>query len=69
MEEHVHEELIVVETNAVGNPWAVMVHFQYALIALRAMMATIRFGFKAPLADANVCLRLLLVHIDLHVQD
>ena len=27
VEKHVHEELVVIETNAVGDPRAVMVHF------------------------------------------
>ena len=34
MEEHSHEEFIVVEANAVCDPWAVMVHLENALVAL-----------------------------------
>ena len=34
MEEHVHEEFVVVETDAVSDPWAVMVHLENASIAL-----------------------------------
>ena len=34
MEEHVHEEFVVVETDAVSDPRAVMVHLENASIAL-----------------------------------
>ena len=34
MEEHVHEEFVVVETDAISDPRAVMVHLQNASIAL-----------------------------------
>jgi hypothetical protein len=41
------------EADTVGDPWAVMVHPQDALIALGAVMTPIRFCFKAPLADSD----------------
>ena len=53
MENHVHEELVVVETDAVGDPWAMMVHLQDAAVALRTVMASIWLGLIAPLADAD----------------
>ena len=53
MEEHVHEEFIVVETDTVGYPWAVMVHLKDAAIALRAVMAPIGFCLVTPLADTD----------------
>ena len=53
MEDHVHEELVVVETDAVCDPWAVMVHLQDAAVALGTVMTSIRLGLVAPLADAD----------------
>jgi len=53
VKEHTDKILVVVETYAVGNPRAMVVHFQYALIALAAMVTAIRFAFQAPLAHAN----------------
>ena len=53
MEEHVHEEFIVVEADAVGNPGAMMVHLEDAAIALGAVMAPVRFSLVAPLTDAD----------------
>ena len=53
MNEHIHEELVVVEADAVGHPRAVMVHLQHAPIALRAVMASVGLGLVAPLADSN----------------
>ena len=53
MEDHVHEELVVVETDAVSDPRAMMVHLQDAAVALRTVMASIRLGLVAPLADAD----------------
>lgn len=60
MEEHVHEELVVVEADAVCDPGAVMVHLQDAAVALRAVMAPVGLGFVAPLAytDATVAFTL-----------
>ena len=37
-----------------------MVHFQNTLIALRAMVTSVRFGFEAPLTNAESSLFLLL---------
>ena len=53
VEEHVHEELVVVEADAVGDPGAVMVHLQDATIALRAVMASVRLRLVTPLADTD----------------
>lgn len=41
VEQHVHEVLVVVETDAVGYPRAMVIHFEDALIALGAVMATV----------------------------
>ena len=51
VEEHVHEEFVVVETDTVSNPWAMMVHLEDAAVALGAMMASVRLCLVAPLAD------------------
>lgn len=42
VEKHVHEVLVVIESDTIGNPWTVMVHFQDAFVALRAVMTTVR---------------------------
>ena len=34
VEEHVHEEFVIVEAYAVGDPRTVMVHLEYAAVAL-----------------------------------
>ena len=59
MEEHVHEELIVVESDAVGNPRTMMVHLQDALVALRAVMAPLWLGVEAPLTNTDATGQLL----------
>ena len=61
MEKHAQKELVVVESDAVGNPWAVMIHLEDAPIALRAMMASIRLCFIAPLANPDAT-ELLFLH-------
>ena len=53
MEEHAHEVLVVVESNAVRHPGTVMVHLEDALVALRAMMTPFGLGFEAPLTNSN----------------
>eukprot|EP00353_Schmidingerella_taraikaensis_P014142 CAMPEP_0185581814 /NCGR_PEP_ID=MMETSP0434-20130131/19055_1 /TAXON_ID=626734 ORGANISM="Favella taraikaensis, Strain Fe Narragansett Bay" /NCGR_SAMPLE_ID=MMETSP0434 /ASSEMBLY_ACC=CAM_ASM_000379 /LENGTH=185 /DNA_ID=CAMNT_0028200443 /DNA_START=366 /DNA_END=922 /DNA_ORIENTATION=- len=53
VEEHVHKEFVVVESDAVGDPRAVMVHLQDAPVALGAMMAPIGLRLVAPLANAH----------------
>ena len=58
MEEHIHKKFVVVEADAVSNPWAVMVHLENASVALRAMVASVRFGFVAPLANTNTTVAL-----------
>jgi hypothetical protein len=47
------KKLVVIESDAVGNPWTMMVHLEDAPVALRAMMASIRFCFIAPLANPD----------------
>ena len=59
MEEHVHEELIVVESDAVGNPRTMMVHLQDALVALRAVMTPLWLGVEAPLTNTDATGQLL----------
>ena len=60
MEEHVEEEFVVVKADAVGDPRAVMVHFEDAAVALRAVMASVGLGLIAPLADTNTAISLAL---------
>ena len=62
MEKHCHEEFVVIETDAVGHPGAVMVHLQNALVALRTMMAPLRLSPKAPLANAHAACKFLALH-------
>ena len=62
MEKHCHEELVVIETDAVGHPGAVMVHLQDALVALRTMVAPFRLGPEAPLANAHTACEFLALH-------
>ena len=42
VEQHAHEELVIIETNAVGDPGAVMVHLQHAFVALGTVVASVR---------------------------
>jgi len=58
VEEHVHEEFVVVEADTVGHPWAVMVHLKNTSVALRAVMASVWLRFVAPLANANTTVAL-----------
>jgi len=60
VEEHVQEELVVVETDAIGDPWAVMVHLEDAPVALRAMVTPVWLRLVAPLADTNATIALAL---------
>ena len=48
------------KSDAVGDPGAVMVHFQDALVALTAVMTPVRFAFHASLAHANATVVLSL---------
>lgn len=66
VEKHAQEELVVVESDAVGDPRAVMVHLENASIALRTMMASIRLCLVAPLANPNTA-ELLLLYRDLEL--
>ena len=63
VKQHAQEKLVVVESNAIGNPRAVMVHLEDTPIALRAVMTAVGLGLEAPLADAHAAL-LLLLHRD-----
>ena len=60
VEEHVHEEFVIVEAYAVGDPRTVMVHLEYAAVALWAVMAPIRLCLVAPLTDAHTTVSLAL---------
>ena len=53
VEEHIQKVFIVVEADAIRNPRAVMVHLENALIALRTVMAPIRFGSETSLAHPD----------------
>ena len=44
IEQHVKEILVVVKSNAVADPWTMMIHFEDALTALRAVMGSIRLS-------------------------
>ena len=68
MEEHIHEEFVVVETDAVCNPWAVMVHLENASVALGAVVAPVRLSLVAPLANADAAVALTLDR-GLHAQN
>jgi hypothetical protein len=50
VEQHTNKVLVVVESYAVGNPGAVVVHLQNASITLRAVMTTVGLSFEAPMA-------------------
>jgi len=60
VEQHVEEEFVVVEADAVGNPRAVVVHFENAAVALGTVMASVGLRLKAPLTDSNSTEFLLL---------
>ena len=61
MEEHAQEEFIVIETDTVGYPRTVVVHFEDASVALGAMMASVRLSFVAPLTNSYTA-KLLFLH-------
>ena len=68
MEEHIHEEFVVEETDAVSDPWAVMVHLENASVALGAVVASVRLSLVAPLANADAAVALTLDR-GLHAQN
>lgn len=53
VQQHVHEELVIVEADAICDPRAVVVHLQDAPVALRAVVAPVGLGLVAPLANAH----------------
>jgi len=53
VEEHIQKELVVVESNTICNPGAMVVHFQNASVALGAVMASIRLCLETPLANSD----------------
>ena len=65
VEQHIHKELVVVESNAVSNPWTMMIHLKNASIALGAVMASVWLGLVAPLTDPDSA-ELLSLHRCLH---
>ena len=46
--------LVIVETNTIVNPWAVVIHTQNAAAAHTAMMTTIRLILPAPFAMTSI---------------
>ena len=42
VEKHVQEVLVIVKTDAVSHPRAVVIHLQNALVALGTVMASVR---------------------------
>lgn len=60
VEQHAHEVLVVVEADAVGNPGAVVVHFEDALVALAAVVTAVGLALEAALAHANATIVLTL---------
>lgn len=53
IKQQAYEVLVVAEANAVGDPRAVMVHLEYALVTLTAMVAPVWFSAQASLAHAH----------------
>lgn len=53
VKKHAYKILVIVKANAVCNPGAMMVHFQNTLVALAAVMTSIRLAFKASLTHSN----------------
>jgi hypothetical protein len=60
VEQHTNEVLVVVESHAVGNPRAMVVHLQNASIALRAVMTTVRLSLEAPMTYTYTSIFLFL---------
>ena len=56
MKEHVHEKFVVVESNTIGDPGAVVVHFENASVALGAVMASVWLRLVTPLANAHTAI-------------
>ena len=53
VKQHTDKELVVVKSYAVRDPGTVVVHFEDAAVALAAVVASVGFGLKTPLADAH----------------
>ena len=69
MEEHAQEEFVIVESNAVCYPRAVMIHLEDAPIALRTVMASVWLCLIAPLADSDTTKLLLFNrHLQAHIR-
>lgn len=45
IEQHQNEELPIVETNTVVDPWAMVVHIEDATVADRTVVAPLRFEY------------------------
>ena len=69
VKEHVHEELVVVKTDTVCHPRAVMVHLQDARVALGAVMTSIWFRLVTPLADSHSSCQLLSLNVFFQLGD
>jgi len=63
IEDKEEEVFEVLESNAVVDPWAVMIHFQYAHVTDTAMVTAVRFVFVAPFAMAAIPKSLALLTI------
>jgi hypothetical protein len=48
------EELVVVKSHAVVYPWAMMVHFKRALIAVRTVVTPLRLPISAFVASSHI---------------
>jgi hypothetical protein len=57
---HTEKVLVVQESNAVGDPRTVVIHFEDATVALRTVMTPIRLRFETPLTYPNAAKFLLL---------
>jgi hypothetical protein len=54
---------MVSETDAVVNPWTVVIHLQYACAADATMMTPVRLELRAPLAMAAISRPLRLLRL------
>jgi len=50
---------MIVETDAIGNPWTVMIHFKNASVTLTAVMRSVWLRDQAPLTQAHTSMLLL----------
>ena len=53
LKKHIQKVFVVAEADAISDPRAMVVHLENTLIALGAVMASVRLGSKASLAHPN----------------